>query len=96
MSDTPDTSQVPAEVRAQIIREEQEAHQGPPTVECAICGFNGYPGGTCPSCNRPLDQKRQYTLSELRAMPQEQREKIMREDRPSGAAPRIVHIPGSV
>jgi hypothetical protein len=35
-------------------------------------------------------------LSELRAMPQEQREKIMREDRPSGAAPRIVHIPGSV
>jgi hypothetical protein len=63
--------------------------------ECRICGKNGYVGDVCETHEIPLDQIRQYTLSELRAMDPEQRDRILHGDRPSGAAPKIVNVPGS-
>jgi hypothetical protein len=77
----------PVQEPVQVVRDQ--------THECSSCGRNGYYGEICSECQRPIDQARQYTLSELRTMSDEEREAKMRQGRPSGAPPRIVHIPGS-
>ena len=66
-------------------------------IECSICGRNGTPPKECPTCLGGASvQERHYTLSELRTMDRDKREYIMRGERPSGAAPRIVKLPGSI
>ncbi len=62
-----------------------------PQYECAMCGVNGGFGTTCPNCKKPIEQPRQYTLSEIRSG----RAPSHTERRPSGAAPTIVQVPGS-
>lgn len=62
-----------------------------PQFECEICGINGGFGTQCPDCKRPIEQPRQYTLSEIRSG----RAPDQRKGRPSGAAPTIVQVPGS-
>ena len=62
-----------------------------PQFECATCGVNGGFGTTCPDCKRPIEQPRQYTLSEIRSG----RAPAHNPQRPSGAAPLIVQVPGS-
>ena len=66
-------------------------------AECKFCGSEGVFNSPCSAC--PGGPKRteikQYTLSELRSMSPEKREKVTQGDRPSGAAPRIVNLPGS-
>ena len=62
-----------------------------PQFECAVCGINGGFGTQCPDCKRPIEQPRQYTLSEVRSG----RAPSSTKDRPSGAAPTIVQVPGS-
>lgn len=62
-----------------------------PQFECAICGINGGFGTMCPDCKRPIEQPRQYTLSEQRSG----RAPSPFKDRPSGAPPTIVQLPGS-
>lgn len=62
-----------------------------PQFECATCGVNGGFGTTCPDCKRPIEQPRQYTLSEIRSG----RAPSHNPQRPSGAAPLIVQVPGS-
>jgi hypothetical protein len=62
-----------------------------PQFECAICGINGGFGTQCPDCKRPIEQPRQYTLSEIRSG----RAPSHTSERPSGAAPTIVQVPGS-
>lgn len=59
--------------------------------ECSMCGVNGAFGTICPNCKKPIEQTRQYTLSERRAG----RAPSDTKDRPSGAAPTIVQVPGS-
>jgi hypothetical protein len=65
--------------------------QKTPQFECATCGINGGFGTQCPECKRPIEQPRQYTLSEIRSG----RAPAHTSERPSGAAPTIVQIPGS-
>lgn len=62
-----------------------------PQFECSMCGINGNFGVPCPDCHKPIEQPRQYTLSEMRAG----RAPSPIKDRPSGAAPTIVQVPGS-
>ena len=62
-----------------------------PQYECAICGINGGFGTMCPDCKRPIEQPRQFTLSEIRSG----RAPAHNPQRPSGAAPLIVQVPGS-
>jgi hypothetical protein len=62
-----------------------------PQYECSMCGVNGGFGTTCPNCNKLIEQPRQYTLSEVRSG----RAPSSTKDRPSGAAPTIVQVPGS-
>jgi hypothetical protein len=62
-----------------------------PQYECSICGINGRFGTKCPDCNRPIEQPRQYTLSEVRSG----RAPSFTDERASGAPPTIVQIPGS-
>jgi hypothetical protein len=62
-----------------------------PQYECALCGINGGFGTICPNCQKPIEQPRQYTLSEVRSG----RAPSQTKDRPSGAAPLIVQVPGS-
>lgn len=38
-----------------------------PDMECGTCGKNGFAGEICSVCHRPIDQERQYTLSEERS-----------------------------
>ena len=65
-------------------------------IECSICGKPGMPPKSCTTCLGGANtQERGYTLSELRSMDRETRERITLGDRPSGAAPRIVKLPGS-
>lgn len=65
-------------------------------VECKICGAPGIPSPECKTCEGRADvQTRQFTLSELRAMDHEERQRVTQGDRPSGAAPRIVDLPGT-
>jgi len=65
-------------------------------IECSICGRAGIPPKACTTClGGAKVQERTYTLSELRGMSQEERDRITRGNRPSGAPPRIVHLPGS-
>lgn len=66
-------------------------------IECSVCGREGQPPKECSTCLGGASvQERHYTLSELRAMDREKREHIMRGNRPSGAPPRIVKLPGSI
>jgi hypothetical protein len=69
---------------------DQQAPQEP-QYECSICGINGGFGTNCPACQKPIEQPRQYTLSEIRSG----RAPSHTEERPSGAAPLIVQVPGS-
>ena len=62
-----------------------------PQFECSFCGTNGQYGTTCPDCHRPIDQERHYTLSEVRSG----RAPSYTKERPSGAGPTIVNVPGS-
>lgn len=71
-------------------QQESEAPKEP-QYECAMCGVNGGFGTTCPNCKKPIEQPRQYTLSEIRSG----RAPSHTEQRPSGAAPIIVQVPGS-
>jgi hypothetical protein len=71
--------------------QQQPQEQVPPTHECEICGENGYYNDECPKCHRPITQRRQYTLSEIRSG----RAPSQTKDRPSGAPPTIVQVPGS-
>jgi hypothetical protein len=78
-------------------QQQQPAEQPPaenvtePQFECATCGVNGGFGTTCPDCKRPIEQPRQFTLSEIRSG----RAPAHNPERPSGAAPLIVQVPGS-
>jgi len=74
---------------------EEQAQPTPvpePQHECEICGEVGFYGTACTQCKRPKTQRRQYTLSEIRSgnAPDQS------GGRPSGAAPRIVEVPGSI
>jgi hypothetical protein len=69
--------------------QQQPAQPTIPTHECESCGKNGFRGEFCNRCGRPINQPRQFTLSEVRAG------LAPVSDRPSGAAPRIVDVPGS-
>lgn len=62
------------------------------TLECATCGKNGFPGDICDTCHRPLDQKRQYTLSEERSGRAPDGE---RYHRTGAVGPKVVKLPGS-
>jgi hypothetical protein len=62
-----------------------------PQFECSMCGVNGGFGTICPTCHKPIEQPRQYTLSEVRSG----RAPSTTIERPSGAAPTIVQVPGS-
>lgn len=62
-----------------------------PQFECSMCGINGGFGTICPTCHKPIEQPRQYTLSEVRSG----RAPSTTAERPSGAAPTIVQVPGS-
>lgn len=62
-----------------------------PQFECSMCGTNGEFGAICPDCRKPIEQPRHYTLSEVRSG----RAPSQTADRPSGAAPTIVQVPGS-
>lgn len=66
-------------------------------AECQFCGSEGEFQSPCNACpgNPPRTQIKQYTLSELRSLPREERERVTQGDRPSGAAPKIVNLPGS-
>lgn len=70
--------------------DEQQAPQEP-QYECSMCGVNGGFGTICPNCKRPIEQPRHFTLSEIRSG----RAPSHSAERPSGAAPTIVQIPGS-
>jgi hypothetical protein len=72
---------------------QQQESEAPkePQYECSICGINGGFGTTCPNCQRPIEQPRQYTLSEIRSG----RAPSHTDVRPSGAPPTIVQVPGS-
>jgi hypothetical protein len=63
-----------------------------PAHECEFCGENGFYGNLCTKCKRPITQRRQYTLSEVRSG----RAPDQQGGRPSGAPPRIVEVPGSM
>ena len=66
-------------------------------AECKFCGSEGPFGSPCGACpGEPgRTQEKQYSLSELRSMPSEERQAVTNKGRPSGAPPKIVQLPGS-
>lgn len=66
-------------------------------AECKFCGSEGVFGSPCGACpgNPGRTERKQYTLSQLRSMPPEKREEVTQGDRPSGAPPKIIALPGS-
>jgi len=85
-----DQEQVPESEETQA--EEQAVPVPKPEHECEICGENGFYGTECSTCKRPITQRRQYTLSEVRSG----QAGDLTNGRPSGAPPRIVEVPGSI
>lgn len=72
-------------------QQSQSENAREPKYECSLCGTNGGFGTMCPDCKRPIEQPRQYTLSEIHSG----RAPAHNPERPSGAAPLIVQVPGS-
>ncbi len=62
-----------------------------PTLECEVCGKNGFPGDVCHGKALHLD--RQFTLSEIRSGRVPDDNEAYHRD--SAAAPKIVNLPGS-
>lgn len=64
-----------------------------PTVECSMCGRDGYPPAACGLCHgRAKPQSRAMTLSEETV---ERRKDPDRYKRDGAISPKIVNMPGS-
>lgn len=64
--------------------------------ECSQCGQDIVPPATrCGAHPESPTQPKHYTLSELRSMSNEERERVTHGDRSSGSGPKIVSLPGS-